>query len=108
MGEVEPLQLVIMLETPIMASKEVAMKMKGHTMWPTILRICHIMKVANIVTYETILIVASVVKICRIGLMSVVLDTHMIQRMNPSTFVKGSQKFKTSPSTNRLRIYRSR
>ena len=61
-----------------MALKEVAMRMKGHTMWPTILRICPIMKVVNIATYETILIVASVVKTCRIGLMSAMLDTHMI------------------------------
>ena len=90
MGEVEPQQLVIMLETQIMAPKEVTMRTKGHTMWSKILRICPIMKVANIATYETILIVTSVVKTYRIRLMSVVLDVHMIQRMNPSTLVKGS------------------
>ena len=107
-GEVEPLQLVIMLETPIMALKEVTMRMKGHTMWLTILKTCPIMKVANIATYEMILIVTSTVRIYGIGLMSVVLDTHIIQRTNPSIFIKGLQKSKTISSTNRLRIYGSR
>ena len=78
MGEVEPLQLVIVLETPIAATKEVAMRMKGHIMWPTILSIYPIMKVANIATYEMILIVASMVKTCGIKLMSTVLNAHII------------------------------
>ena len=107
MGEVEPPQLVIEQET-IMALKEVAVKMRDHTMWPTTPRICPIKKVANIMTYETILIVASMVKTCGIGLMSTVLDAHLIQRMNPFTFVKGLLKSKTILSINRLRIYRSK
>ena len=78
MDEDEPLRSVIMLETPIMAPKEVTMKMKGHTTCPKILRIYPIMKVAYIGTYDTILIVASVVKTCGIELMSVVMDTHTI------------------------------
>ena len=78
MGEVEPLQLVIVLKTPIMALKEAAMRMKGHTMWPTTPKTYPTMKTANITTCETILIVASVVRICGIRLMSVVLDTHII------------------------------
>ena len=108
MGEVEPLQSVIMLETPIMALKEVAIRMKGHTMWPTILKTCPIMKVANIATYETILIGTSMVRIYRIGLISTVLDAYINPRMNPSIFVKGSQKSKTILSTNRLQIYKRR
>ena len=54
------------------------MRMEGHTMRPTILKICPIMKVANIATYETILIVASMVKTCGIKLMSTVLNAHII------------------------------
>ena len=91
-----------------MAPKEGSMRMKGHTMWPTILRINPTAKITNITTYETILIVASMVKTCGIGLMSAVLDAHLIQRMNPFTFVKGLQKSKTIPSTNRLQICRSK
>ena len=72
MGEAEPQQLVIVPETPIVALKEVTTRMKGHTMWLTILRIYPTAKIADIATYETILIVASVVKTCEIGLMSVV------------------------------------
>ena len=61
-----------------MALKEAAMRMKGHTMWPTTPKTCHTMKTADVTTCETILIAASVVKTCGIGLMSVVMDTHMI------------------------------
>ena len=89
MGEVEPLQLVIVLKTPIMASKEVAMRMKGHTMWLTILKTYPITKATNTVTYKMTLIVASMIKICEIKLMSVVLHAHIIQKMNPTIFVKG-------------------
>ena len=78
MGEVEPLQSVIMLETLIMALKEAAMRMKGHIMWPTTPKTCPTMKTANVTTCETILIATSVVKICGIGLMSIVMDAHMI------------------------------
>ena len=108
MGEAEPQQLVIMPQTPIVALKEVATRMKGHTTWPTILRICPTMKTADVTTYETTLIVASMVKTCGIRLMSAVLDARIIQMMSPSIFDKGSQKFKTILSTNRLRICRSK
>ena len=108
MGEAEPQQLVIVPQILIVALKEVATRMKGHTTWSTILRICPTMKTADVTTYETTLIVASMVKTCGIGLMSVVLGAHLIQRMNPFTFVKGLQKSKTIPSTNRLRICRSK
>ena len=77
-GRGRALQPVIMLETLIMALKEAAMRMKGHTMWPTTPKTCPTMKTANVTTCETILIVVSVVKICRIRLMSIVMDTHMI------------------------------
>ena len=90
MDEVGSLQLAITLKTlktPIIALKGVTGK--GHTMWPTTLKTYSIMKVANIATYETILTVASMVKICRIKLMSAMLDAYIIQRMNPSIFVKG-------------------
>ena len=108
MGEVKPPQSVTVLEITIMARKEVAVKMRGHTMWLTTPRICPIMRVANIMTYETILIVASVVKTCEIESMSVILDAHITKRMNPSTFTKGSQKSKTIMSINRLRIYKNK
>ena len=78
MGKDEPLRSVIMLETPIMALKEAAMRMKGHIMWPTTPKTCPTMKTADVTTCETILIAASLVKICGIGLMSVVMDTLMI------------------------------
>ena len=90
MGEAEPQQLVIVPQTPIMALKEVATRMKDHTMWPTILRIYPTTKITNITTYEMILMVTSMVKTCGIRLMSVVLDARIIQRMNPSIFDKGS------------------
>ena len=77
-------------------------------MWPKILRIYPTTKIANVTTYEMILIVASMVKTCRIRLMSTVLDARIIQRMNPSIFDKGSQKFKTILSTNKLQAYRNR
>ncbi len=67
-----------MLETPTVAPKEVVMRMKGHTMWPTTLKTCPTVKAANITTCETILIMASVVRTCKIELMSAVLDAHMI------------------------------
>ena len=63
MDEVGPLKLVIVLETlitPIMAPKEITMRMKGHAMWQTILKTSPIIKVANIATNKTILIVGSV------------------------------------------------
>ena len=107
-GEVGPLQSVIMLETPIMALKEVAMRMKGHTMWLTILKTYLITKATNTVTYQMTLIVTSMVRICGIELMSIVLHAHIIQKMNPTIFVKGSQKSKTILFTNKLWIYRSR
>ena len=109
MDEVGSLQLAITLETLktlIMAPKEVTQK--GHTMWPTTLKTCPIMKVANTATYETILIVASIVRIYDIKLISIALDAHIIQRTNPFIFVKGLLKSKIIPSINRLRIYRSR
>ena len=85
-----------------MAPKEVSMRMKGHAMWPKFLRICPIMKFTNIKTYETILIVTSMARICGIGLMSVALDAHIIQRTNPFIFVKGSWKSKIISSINIL------
>ena len=91
-----------------MAPKEVVVKMRGHTMWPTTPRIFPIMRVTNIMTYETILIVAFVVKTCEIKSMSAVLDAYITKKMNFSTFAKGSQKSKTIMSINRLQIYKNK
>ena len=66
-------------------------------MWLTTLKTCPIMKVVNTV----ILTVACMVKICRIELMSAVLNAHIIERMNPSIFIKGSQKSKIILPINR-------
>ena len=68
MGKVEPLQSVIMLETLIMAPKEVTIRMKGHTMWPTILKTCPIIKVVNIAIYAMILIVSSPWPFAKLGI----------------------------------------
>ena len=77
MGEAEPQQLVIVPQILIVALKEVAVRMKGHMIWLTILKTYPITKAANTVTYEMTLIVTFVVRICGIGLMSAVLDAPL-------------------------------
>ena len=78
MDKVEHLRSFTMLEIPVMAPKEVTVRMKDHAMWSSILKITHIKEAINTVICKTTSIADSVDKIYMTRLMSVVLNMHII------------------------------